>query len=122
LSTVLVVDDEWAIAEVLGDILGDEGHRVVMASNGQQALARIRDEIPDLVILDFMMPIMDGAATLRALKQDRATADIPVLLMSSLPLTTVRTRCEGFAGYIQKPFLLVEVSRKVAELLGKGPG
>jgi CheY-like chemotaxis protein len=122
LSTVLVVDDEWAIAEVLGDILGDDGHRVVTASNGQQGLERVRDETPDLIILDFMMPIMDGAATLRALKQNRSTASIPVLLMSSLPLATVRSRCEGFAGYIQKPFLLDEVSRKVRELLGNGEG
>ena len=119
MSTVLVVDDEWAIAEVLGDILTDEGHRVLMASNGQQALARINDALPDVIILDFMMPVMDGPATLRALAENPATAGIPVLLISSLPLATIRDRCSGYSGYVQKPFLVHEVIRKVAELLDK---
>jgi CheY-like chemotaxis protein len=119
-STVLVVDDEWAIAEVLGEILSDEGYRVITASNGKQALSRINDEMPDLIILDFMMPVMDGAATLRALAEDPALAAIPVLLMSSLPAVMIRERCSGFSGYIQKPFLVDEIARKVTEILADG--
>lgn len=115
---MLVVDDEWAIAEVLADILGDHGYRVMMAGNGKQALARLNDEIPHLVVLDFMMPIMDGAATLKALRANPQTAQVPVLLMSSLPASTIKERCSGYTAYIQKPFLIDEIVRKVVELLG----
>ena len=118
MTTVLVVDDEWAIAEVLADILGDHGYRVMTAGNGKQALARLNEEIPHLIVLDFMMPIMDGAATLRALSENPETAKIPVLLMSSLPAATIRTRCSGYTSYIQKPFVIDEIVRRVIGLLG----
>ena len=117
MAAVLVVDDEWAIAEVIADILGDQGHRVATASNGKQALARVREDVPDLIILDFMMPIVDGATTLRALAADPKTAVIPVVLMSSLPLATLKERCTGFTAYIQKPFLLDDIVGVVTRLL-----
>lgn len=118
MTTVLVVDDEWAIAEVLADILGDHGYRVMVAGNGKQAMARLNEEIPHIVVMDFMMPIMDGAATLRALRERPETAEVPVLLMSSLPAATIKARCSGYTAYIQKPFLIDEIVRKVIELLG----
>jgi len=65
-ETILIVDDEFGIAEFLTDLLVDKGYRVITAANGKQALARIAEEKPDLVLLDFMMPVMDGAATLKA--------------------------------------------------------
>ena len=68
MRTILVVDDEWAIAEVLESLLSDEGYRVIIANNGRQALERLSEWPPDLIMLDFMMPVMDGRATLEALK------------------------------------------------------
>ena len=70
MRTILVVDDEWAIAEVLESLLSDEGYRVIIANNGRQALERLSEWPPDLIMLDFMMPVMDGRATLEALKGD----------------------------------------------------
>ena len=63
MAVVLVVDDEVGIANLLSDVLSDEGHRVLVAVNGHEALKRAEEERPDLVITDFMMPVMDGAPT-----------------------------------------------------------
>ena len=63
MAVVLVVDDEVGIANLLSDVLSDEGHRVLVAVNGHEAFKRAEEERPDLVITDFMMPVMDGAST-----------------------------------------------------------
>ena len=67
MATVLVVDDEFGIAELIQDLLGDEGHRVLTASNGRQGLEALMQERPDLVFLDYMMPVLDGAGVLRGM-------------------------------------------------------
>ena len=61
MAVILVVDDEIGIANLLADVLSDEGHRVLVAVNGRDALKRAEEERPDLVITDYMMPVMDGA-------------------------------------------------------------
>jgi len=73
LKTILVVDDELANAEVLSLILEEEGYRVFCASNGRQGLERVAELRPQLVVLDFMMPVMDGAAMGRALREGDST-------------------------------------------------
>jgi CheY-like chemotaxis protein len=114
---VLVVDDEWAIAELLTDLLGDEGFHVTTAGNGKQALGKISDRRPDLILLDFMMPIMDGPATLRALAADARTAGIPVVMMSSLPEAAVAERASGYRVFLRKPFRIPEVQEAVRRAL-----
>ena len=109
MRTVLVVDDEWAVADVLEALLGDEGYRVVTASNGAQALHRLAEARPDLVIADFMMPVLDGAGLLQALRERPETVEIPVILMSSLPEAAVAERCVGYQVYLRKPFRIAEV-------------
>lgn len=109
MRTILVVDDEWAVADVLESLLDDEGYRVVTASNGRQALERLREVATDVIITDFMMPVMDGSALLEALAADRETASIPVVMMSSLPESAVRERCRGYAAFMRKPFRVPEV-------------
>jgi CheY-like chemotaxis protein len=108
-KTVLVIDDEWAIAEVLDALLSDEGYRVIVAHDGRHGLERLAEWPPDVIMLDFMMPIMDGPATLAALKANPATADIPVILMSSLPQETVAERSSGYSTFLRKPFRIMSV-------------
>ena len=60
-ALILVVDDEFSVAEVLESVLADAGHEVITAINGRQGLERLGERPPDLVLLDFMMPIMDGS-------------------------------------------------------------
>jgi CheY-like chemotaxis protein len=118
-KTILVVDDEWAIAEVLESLLGDEGYRVIVANNGRQGLDRLAEWPPDLIMLDFMMPIMDGPATLAALKSNPTTAEIPVIMMSSLPEETVAERCQGYASFLRKPFRVASVLNAIEKAISE---
>lgn len=117
MATVLIVDDEFGIAELLDAVLSDDGHTVVTAANGRQGLARVAAARPDLIFLDFMMPVMDGPAMLAALVDDPETSGIPVVLMSSMPEATVRERASGHAAFLRKPFRIRQVHDLVAALL-----
>ena len=118
--TVLVVDDEFGVAEVIAAILEDEGYRVLTAVNGKQGLARAGEARPDIILLDMMMPIMDGPTMLRALKADPALASIPVVMMSSLDAASVEAQCQGHVGFLRKPFRAASVTHVIAETLGRG--
>jgi CheY-like chemotaxis protein len=83
-GAILVVDDESGIVDVLSAVLTDAGYRVEGAANGQDALAKLAENEPDLLVLDLEMPVLDGADTLRALRADRVHQRLPVLMMSGL--------------------------------------
>lgn len=120
MATVLVVDDEHAIASLLENVLEDEGHRVLVASNGRMALLRATETRPDLVITDFMMPVMDGAELVKALAADAALAAVPVIVMSSMPEAAVAERCPGRAfAFLRKPFNIFEMIDVVARLTAR---
>lgn len=120
MRTVLVVEDEWAIADWLDALLVDEGYHVLVASNGKRALEIMRDHKPDLILTDFMMPIMDGPALLQALDADAAVAGVPIVVMSSLPEATVLERCKGYRAFIRKPFREAELLQTISRLLNSG--
>jgi len=121
MQTVLVVDDEFGVAEVLQSILEDEGYRVATAINGKQALARLSEFTPDLIMLDYMMPIMDGAQTLSAIRNNTAFAKVPVIMMSSLEEISVRETCTDYDSFLRKPFRAKAVLQAVARLLEQPP-
>lgn len=114
---VLVVDDEFGIAKLLEDVLEDEGYTVVVASNGRQALDHAITETPALVVTDFMMPVMDGAALLKAMAADPTLENVPVVIMSSMPEETVAERCSGYVSFVRKPFKIFDVIDLVSLLL-----
>jgi CheY-like chemotaxis protein len=119
-ALILVVDDEFSIAEVLESILLDAGHEVITATNGRQALERLRDRRPTLVLLDFMMPIMDGPAMLRAMKENPACRDIPTIVMSSLPESAMSAAVRGsYSAFLRKPFKLQSVIDIVNSVLNR---
>ena len=76
-KTILVVDDEFGILEVLEAILSDAGFKVISAMNGQEAMALLQEEVPDLVIVDFMMPLLDGAGVIKAMRADGRLGRVP---------------------------------------------
>jgi CheY-like chemotaxis protein len=121
-ATVLVVDDEFGIAELFDAILTDEGYRVLTAINGRHGLEVLAREPSELVFLDYMMPVMDGAAVLRAMTADPILRAVPVVLMSSLPEASVAERCQGYAAFMRKPFKVGQVVALADRLLRKGNG
>ena len=82
--TVLVADDADAVLRLASDLLADAGFRVLVASDGAEALRRIRDDHPDVVVLDLLMPGLTGFDVLREMRQDERLHDIAVLAMSSV--------------------------------------
>lgn len=122
MATILVVDDEFGISELLDALLTDEGHRVMTALNGRLALGRMAETRPDLVISDLMMPVMDGAALLRAIRERPEWRDIPFVLMCALPEASVQERMLPYEGFLRKPFRMDDVVVFVERLLGRAAG
>jgi CheY-like chemotaxis protein len=118
-GVVLVVDDEFGIAELIDAVLTDEGYRVLTAMNGRQGLAIMAKDHPDLVFLDYMMPIMDGADVLRAMARDPSIDGVPVVLMSSMPEPLVAERCSGYAFFMRKPFKIAQVMTLAHKLINQ---
>jgi len=121
-AKILVVDDEFGIGELLRDVLSDAGHEVLLAMNGRQALEVMGRELPDLVLLDFMMPVLDGPGVVNAMAKDPAISKIPVILMSSLPEATLAGRVQGHVGYVLKPFRIDDILTLTSAALTGGEG
>lgn len=116
-KTILVVDDEFGVVEVLVAALQDEGYRVVVAANGRQGLERLAEGVPDLVVLDFMMPILDGVSMAKAMKEEAAWRDIPIIMTSAVAESGLRKRFEGYNAFLRKPFRATALIQLVASLL-----
>lgn len=114
-ATILVVDDDREVADLLGLTLGSEGRRILTAATGEEALRVARDQHPDLITLDIRLPDLDGLEVLQLLKRDPQTADIPVVIVS-----VVSDRQKGLdlgaIDYLTKPLeeaKLLEVVERV---------
>ncbi len=116
MTTILIVDDEYLIADILGYALEDEGYRVVKAGNGQRGLEVFEREHPALVITDFMMPLMNGVEFAEAIRSQPACADLPILLMSGAHASIGRATLNLFADVFDKPFDVDQVVAKVRAL------
>ena len=118
---ILVVDDEDDILQFLELVLREKGYDVVTAAGGQEALTRAQIEKPDLVLLDIMMPQMDGWEVLKLLRVDDETADIPVAMLSARTEAKDRVQGlqEGAIDYICKPFALQELLDKIGTIFAQ---
>lgn len=116
---ILIADDEESLVEFIGRALKKQGYRVITAYDGDNALFLIGEELPDLVILDLMMPLMDGWEVCRRAKSDSATRDIPILMLTarSSPDDAVQGLDLGADDYMRKPFSLDELLARVRVLL-----
>lgn len=117
---VLLAEDDPDIQLVARLALKKAGYRVTAVSNGRHLLARVADEKPDIVILDWMMPDMDGPETCAKLRENPVTADIPIVFMTakSQGFEIERGLALGAAGYIVKPFDALTLGEQLREMLG----
>jgi signal transduction histidine kinase len=119
-ADILVVDDEPDVARIIALNLQMEGFGVRIAYNGREALERVREKKPDCILLDIMMPEIDGWEVLRILKEDPATASIPVIVVTARSSDV--DRIKGFSGgaveYVTKPFDPGELKQYVERSLG----
>lgn len=118
---ILVIDDEDDIREVAEVSLGAVGgFEVLTAASGAEGIETARTERPDAILLDWMMPDMDGPATFEALRLDNGTRDIPVLMLTAKVQAADLQRLAdlGVAGVLAKPFEPMELSDRVTETLG----
>ena len=118
---ILVVDDEIYIVHILDFSLGMEGYEVLTALDGEQALEKARAEHPDLIVLDIMMPKLDGYETCKLLKADENTRSIPVILLSAKGRNVdQKIGFEvGADDYITKPFSPRKLVERINTLLGQ---
>ena len=118
---ILVVDDEIYIVHILDFSLGMEGYEVVTALDGEQALERVAEQKPDLIVLDIMMPKLDGYETCKALKSQPETKDIPIILLSAKGRNVdQKTGFEvGADDYITKPFSPRKLVERINAILGQ---
>jgi len=116
---VLTVDDSKTLRMIVGRNLKPFGVEIVEAENGSVGLAKAQSEKPDLILLDYNMPVMDGYQTLEALKQDPATRNIPVIMLTTETVkeTVVKLIKLGLKDYIAKPFSREALLQKVNPVL-----
>lgn len=126
MSKILVIDDDKAIVELVKVNLEMHGHEMLTANNALTGIALAHQEVPDLIILDLMMPEVDGFTTCQRIRQQENTKDIPILMLTALSRT--EDKVSGFnAGaddYLTKPFELSELNVRIRALLrraGKSP-
>ena len=109
-----MIDDERAIVDVVRSILELRGYEVLSADDGSRGFATAQRRSPDVIVLDLMMPVMDGFAFRQAARRDPRLADIPVMVVSASDVTSVPRLAElDAAAFLAKPF---ELERFVAEI------
>ena len=116
---ILIVDDEVHLARILQFTLEKAGYEVVTAYDGKEALDRAVEQRPDLVILDLMLPVLDGYKVCNILKTNEDFRDVPVIIVSARDLEQERLEEPLNADlFIEKPFNSIELIERISELLG----
>ncbi len=116
---ILMVEDEPKNMTLLRDLLQVSGYSTIEATDGEQGVESAKTSKPDLILMDIMMPVMDGLKATRILKADATTGNIPVLALTSYAMKGDKERIleAGCDGYLAKPFDIQELLKRVAEYL-----
>ncbi len=119
MAKILIADDDRLIASMLSYRLTNGGHRVVQARNGEEALNMAAAEPPDVILLDIMMPVMDGLHVLQRLKGDPVLQRVPVIMVTALGHEKDVVGClkVGAADFVVKPFNLNELVARIEAVL-----
>ncbi len=120
-KTILVVDDDPDLVEILCSTLTEAGYEAVAANTGAEGLKKARALSPDLILLDLVLPEMDGYAVCEALRNDAHTTDIPIIMLTGVPgeLPRLAGVESGATDFIRKPYSPQNVVDRVQAALGK---
>jgi CheY-like chemotaxis protein len=120
---ILVVEDNRHDWEIYGKILWYNGYDVLYAPEGEEGLRLAREHQPDLILLDLVMPKLDGMSVCKQLKKDPLTARVPIIVLSARPYSEVGAAAEraGCAKYLEKPSSPIDVLHVVEDLIGRAP-
>ena len=123
-ASALVVDDDRLLLRLIELNLGKTGMKVLLADSGREALRLAQEEKPDIILLDLMMPLMDGYEVMRLLKAADSTKDIPVVMLTAKSSPHDRRRCEemGAVAHITKPFNLENLRGTVTRIVETSGG
>ena len=116
MRSILVVEDEFDVQEVVADVLRDEGYDVAVCGNGREALEALKQKPPDVVRMDVMLPLLSGLQVIERMRQTSGLESIPVVLMSEVPPRT--PAAPAWQGFIKKPFKLEHLLAAVARACG----
>ena len=116
---ILIADDEESILRIVSFRLEKKGYEIIKATNGKEALDLMRENKPDLVLLDLAMPVMDGYEVCKAIKTDEALKNIPVIFLTVSREEKVKERADRYCadGYIMKPFDSEDLEKKVKKFI-----
>jgi DNA-binding response OmpR family regulator len=123
-GTILVADDDPQILSMVAMRLGSRGYTVLEARDGAEAMKMARDERPDLVVLDVMMPQMNGWEVARALRQDPQLRGVGIVMLTAIGehINELTSPLYGADEYIDKPFDFNDLEKKVAQVIEKRRG
>lgn len=123
MAKIIIVEDDTVLAETLADNLVNEGHKVTTVADGETAYKRITEKLPDLIVLDVMLPKLDGLSLCRMVRRNPATAHIPIIMITarSEEVDKIVGLESGADDYIVKPFGLGEFLARVRAVMRRAP-
>ena len=117
---ILVVEDQEDNRQILRDLLGNAGYELTEAENGEQALAAVAKQRPDLILMDIQMPVLDGYEATRRIKADPALKDVPIIVVTSYASSggdEAKARAAGCDDFVAKPFSPRQLLARIRKLL-----
>ena len=115
-GSIMVVDDDAGLRFTLQTLLEDEGFSVVLAGDGQEALAKLTDPLPSLMLLDIMMPRMDGFALAREMEERGLRPSVPIVVLTADGKAAQNARRMGAEGFVAKPFAVDDILSEIQRL------
>lgn len=121
MAKVLIVDDSPTETHILTELLQKNGHTVVCANNGQDGITKAKEVLPDLILMDVVMPGLNGFQATRQLKKDASTSHIPVIIVTTKDQATDRMwgMKQGANDYVTKPVTESDLLKAVSSVMGK---
>ena len=121
---ILIVEDILDLRTILRTVVESLGHSSLLASNGREAVDMAAAELPDLIMMDIIMPVMNGYQATRMIRQNPKTRSIPVIAVTVLTSLEEREECfrSGCNDYIAKPFTIKDLASRIEKLLKKSSG